>query len=130
MELSLRREDFSTLAGWADDRPAAAFAAFRRSAGFATTRKAYRTGSLGLSPSDFEPAYAAALAQNVPESGYLYDLQARAFFGEFALHELLERELPPGAHRRLGPPVRGLLGACRHALKLARDLVVPLVQPR
>jgi len=80
MELSLRREDFSTLAGWADDRPAAAFAAFRRSAGFATTRKAYRTGSLGLSPADFEPAYVAALALNVPESGYLSDLEARKFF--------------------------------------------------
>ncbi|MGJ8569116.1 MAG: murein transglycosylase A [Hoeflea sp.] len=80
MELSLRREDFSTLAGWAQDRPAAAFAAFRRSAGFATTRKAYRTGSLGLSPPDFEPAYAAALAQTIPESGYLSDLEARAFF--------------------------------------------------
>jgi len=80
MELSLRREDFSTLAGWAEDRPAAAFAAFRRSAGFATTRKVYRTGSLGLGPADFEPAYAAALARTVPESGYLSDREARAFF--------------------------------------------------
>lgn len=80
MGLTLRREDFSTLPGWAEDRQAAAFAAFRRSADFATTRKAYRTGSLGLSPADFAPAYAAALAQTVPESGYPSDAEARAFF--------------------------------------------------
>ena len=80
MGLTLRREDFSTLPGWADDRPAAAFAAFRRSAGFATTRKAYRTGSLGLTPADFAPAYAAALSQTVSESGYPSDAEARAFF--------------------------------------------------
>ena len=80
MELSLRREEFSTLAGWAQDRPAAAFAAFRRSAGFATTRKPYRTGSLGLSQSDFEPAYAAALAHTVSESGYPSNDDARMFF--------------------------------------------------
>lgn len=80
MELSLGREDFSTLPGWADDRPAAAFAAFRRSAGFATAHKSYRTGSLGLSFEDFAPAYAAALAQPLSESGYPSDPEARAFF--------------------------------------------------
>ena len=80
MELSLRREDFSTLPGWADDRPAAAFAAFRRSAGFATGKKPYRTGSLGLSHADFVPAYAAALAGTISESGYPSNSEARSFF--------------------------------------------------
>lgn len=80
MGLSLRREDFSALPGWADDRPAAAFAAFRRSAGFATTSKSYRPGSLGLTHEDFGPTYAAALAEPVSESGYPSDAQARAFF--------------------------------------------------
>ena len=76
MGLSLRREDFSTLPGWADDSHAAAFAAFRRSAEHATHKKPYRTGSLGLSHSDFEPAYAAALS----ESGLLSNPKARQFF--------------------------------------------------
>jgi len=80
MGLSLRREDFSTLPGWADDRPATAFAAFRRSAGHATRNKPYRTGSLGLSHADFEPAFAAALAETSSESGYLSNSEARLFF--------------------------------------------------
>lgn len=80
MRLSLGREDFSTLPGWADDRPAAAFAAFRRSAAHATTSRSYRTGSLGLSHADFQPAYAAALAQSGSESGYIPDAEARSFF--------------------------------------------------
>lgn len=80
MGLSLRREDFSTLSGWADDGPAAAFAAFRRSAGYATRYKPYRTGSFGLSHSDFEPAYAAALMEKVSESGYPSNSDARSFF--------------------------------------------------
>lgn len=80
MELSLRREDFSALPGWADDGQAAAFAAFRRSAGFVTAHKSYRTGSLGLSHADFSSAYAAALSDPVSESGYPSDSQARSFF--------------------------------------------------
>jgi len=76
MELSLRREEFSTLPGWADDMPAQAFAAFRRSAGHAMNSGPYRTGSLGLAHADFEPAYTAALA----ESGYVSDGLARDFF--------------------------------------------------
>ena len=80
MGLSLDREDFSTLPGWADDTPAAAFAAFRRSARHATQVKPYRTGSLGLSHADFGPAYAAALASSEYESGYPPHLEARSFF--------------------------------------------------
>jgi membrane-bound lytic murein transglycosylase A len=80
MGLSLGREDFSTLPGWADDSPAAAFAAFRRSAEHATRTRPYRAGSLGLCHSDFAPAYAAALAITVSESGYPSDSEARSFF--------------------------------------------------
>ena len=80
MGLTLRREEFSTLPCWRNDSQAAAFAAFRRSALHATGRKPYRTGSLGLSHADFEPAYAAALSLQVPESGYLSDVDARRFF--------------------------------------------------
>ncbi len=80
MGLSLRREDFSTLPGWAEDRPAAAFVAFRRSAQYATQTKSYRTGSIGLRHADFEPAYLAALAEPVSESGYPSEAQARSFF--------------------------------------------------
>lgn len=80
MGLSLRREDFSTLPGWTDDAPKAAFAAFRRSARYATGQKPYRSGSLGLSHADFAPAFAAALAEAKSESGYLSNLEARAFF--------------------------------------------------
>ena len=76
MGLSLRRRDFSTLAGWADDTPAAAFAAFRRSALHALREKPYRPGSLGLSHADFVSAFTAAIS----ESGYLSNSQARAFF--------------------------------------------------
>jgi len=80
MGLSLRREDFSTLPGWADDAPASAFTAFRRSAVHATGIKPYRTGSLGLSHTEFEPAYAAAMAGSKSESGYLSNSEARSFF--------------------------------------------------
>lgn len=80
MGLSLDREDFSTLPGWAEDRPAAAFAAFRRSALHATQTRPYRTGSLGLGAADFEPAYAAALAVSESESGNPSDAEARSFF--------------------------------------------------
>ncbi|MBC7280280.1 MltA domain-containing protein [Hoeflea sp.] len=76
MELTLRREEFSTLPGWADDALAPAFAAFRRSAGHALRTGPYRTGSLGLDHADFALAYEAALA----ESGLLSDSQAREFF--------------------------------------------------
>lgn len=78
MGLSLRREDFAALPGWEADDPAAAFAAFRRSAAHAMRHKPYRTGSLGLSHTDFELAYAAALG--LPESGYLPCTDARRFF--------------------------------------------------
>lgn len=80
MELSLRREEFSTLPGWADDTPSHAFAAFRRSAAYAMQHRPYRTGSLGLSHTDFLPSFAAALAQKLDESGYLSDAEARVFF--------------------------------------------------
>ncbi|KGF69917.1 transglycosylase [Hoeflea sp. BAL378] len=76
MDVSLRREDFSTLPGWADDAPAQAFTAFRRSAEQAIRTTPYRTGSLGLAHAELAPAYAAALA----ESGSLSDLRAREFF--------------------------------------------------
>ncbi|KJS07774.1 MAG: transglycosylase [Hoeflea sp. BRH_c9] len=80
MGLSLRREDFSTLPGWAEDTPGPAFAAFRRSAIHALQVRPYRTGSLGLSHADFLPSYRAALAQPASESGYLSDADSRAFF--------------------------------------------------
>jgi len=80
MELSLRREEFSTLPGWADDAPSHAFAAFRRSAIHAIQNRPYRTGSFGLSHTDFLPSFAAALAQTLDESGYLSDAEARVFF--------------------------------------------------
>lgn len=76
MELSLRREEFSTLPGWADDPLAPAFDAFRRCAEYAIGNGPYRTGSLGLDHADFEPAYAAALAK----SGSPSDSEAREFF--------------------------------------------------
>ena len=80
MGLSLRREDFLTLSGWAEDAPAAAFAAFCRSARHAMQHRPYRAGSLGLSHADFEPAYAAALQMASPESGYISQSDARIFF--------------------------------------------------
>lgn len=80
MGLSLRREDFSTLPGWEDDAPGAAFAAFHRSAIHALQVRPYRTGSLGLSHADFLPSYRAALTQPAGESGYLSDADSRAFF--------------------------------------------------
>ena len=76
MDLTLRREEFSTLPGWADDAPARAFEAFRRSASHALHEGPYKTGSLGLDHAGFASSYVAALA----ESGSLSDAQARAFF--------------------------------------------------
>lgn len=80
MALSLRREEFSALPGWADDRLAASFAAFRRSAGFAISSKPYRSGSLGLKHEDFTSVFAAALNEPLSESGYPSDSRARSFF--------------------------------------------------
>lgn len=80
MGVSLRREEFSTLPGWADDTAAAAFAAFRRSARHATQIAPYRTGSLGLDHADFASSYAAALARPGSESGSITDADARGFF--------------------------------------------------
>ncbi|OCW57330.1 murein transglycosylase A [Hoeflea olei] len=76
MELPLRREDFSTLPGWAEDRPAAAFAAFCRSAEHALRVGPYRAGGWGLGHADFESAYRAALSDPAPVS----DESARLFF--------------------------------------------------
>ena len=92
MGLSLRRKDFSRLAGWADDAPAAAFAAFRRSALHAMDEKPYRTGSLGLSHTDFVPAFTAAIS----ESGYLSNSLARAFFETWFRPVELEPETGQG----------------------------------
>lgn len=80
MGVSLRREDFSTLPGWADDTAAAAFDAFRRSARHATQIAPYHAGSLGLAHADFAPSYAAALARPGFESGLTTDADARSFF--------------------------------------------------
>jgi len=76
MDLTLRREEFSTLPGWADDALVPAFAAFRRSAGHALRAGPYRTGALGLDHAEFAPAYAAAWV----ESGSVSDRKARDFF--------------------------------------------------
>jgi len=65
---------FADLPGWAEDRLADAFAAFRRSAHHAA-RKPYRTGSLGVTASHLEPAFAAARALDA-----VGDAQARNFF--------------------------------------------------
>lgn len=62
MRLALRAEAFSSLPGWADDQPAAALAAFRRSARRALEEAPYKTGSLGLSHSDFEAGFRASLS--------------------------------------------------------------------
>lgn len=78
MGLSLRRKEFAELPGWEADEPAAAFAAFRRSAAHAMQRKPYRAGTIGLSHAEFAPAYAAAL--KFPDSGYLSHSEARRFF--------------------------------------------------
>jgi membrane-bound lytic murein transglycosylase A len=70
----LKRIDFAVLGGWAADTMADALDAFRRSA-YHTKSKPYRTGSLGLSSADFEPAYQAALATDGS-----VEASARAFF--------------------------------------------------
>jgi membrane-bound lytic murein transglycosylase A len=80
MPLSLRRKEFSNLPGWADDSPAAAFAALCRSARHALSVAPYKTGSLGLSADDFEPAFQAALETEDRQRGRLPDNEARAFF--------------------------------------------------
>lgn len=69
-----RPVDFSQLPGWGEDRPAGAFEAFRRSAHRVLT-KPYKTGSLGIAFSAFEPAYAGA--RNIQALG---DTAARRFF--------------------------------------------------
>ena len=64
---------FDDLPGWERDDHAAAFAAFRRCA-FRVLDKPYRTGSLGIACSAFDPAYAEARGSDRPLDG------ARAFF--------------------------------------------------
>src|SRR5690606_30967748 len=58
---ALSPADFKDLKGWQDDDHSASFLAFRRSA-IQCAIKPYRTGSLGLSPSMLEEAFAAARA--------------------------------------------------------------------
>ncbi|GHD17330.1 murein transglycosylase A [Tianweitania populi] len=70
----LQRTDFANLGGWAADTFVEALSAFRRSASHAQT-KPYRTGSLGLTPADFAPAYNVVLALNDADEG-----AARTFF--------------------------------------------------
>lgn len=78
-----RKISFDDLAGWQQDDPALAFAAFRRSA-FQSLRKPYRTGALGVDFSSFAEAHAEARAAT--------DLtrdRARAFFERhFVPHRL------------------------------------------
>lgn len=80
MPLSLRREGFSQLPGWAADSPATAFVAFCRSARYALEVTPYKSGSLGLSAVEFEPVFQAALEVENRQSGRLSDQEARAFF--------------------------------------------------
>jgi membrane-bound lytic murein transglycosylase A len=80
MRFALRRETFSDLPGWADDHPAAAFAAFRRSARRAIEHAPYKTGSLGLAHTDFQPAYLDALSISDARVDCLTGTEARAFF--------------------------------------------------
>ncbi len=66
---------FSDLPGWAEDAKDEAFAAFRRSA-FRSLDKPYRSGSLGIAASAFEPAFAAARAlpaQGREEAGRFFE---------------------------------------------------------
>jgi membrane-bound lytic murein transglycosylase A len=65
---------FDELPGWRSDSPAAAFAAFRLSA-LRQQVKPYRTGSLGIDATAFQPANAAARSLNT-----LDDAAARRFF--------------------------------------------------
>ncbi|WP_412050505.1 murein transglycosylase A [Hoeflea sp. Naph1] len=80
MNVSLRREEFASLPGWADDAPAAALAAFCRSARYVAQNGLYKTGALGLSAEGFKPAYDAALTLQATESGLVSEGEARAFF--------------------------------------------------
>jgi membrane-bound lytic murein transglycosylase A len=93
MSLSLRRWEFSQLPGWAEDSPAAAFDAFRRSAHRALESAPYKTGSLGLTHHDFVPAFKAALA--LDDRGTHDVATIRAFFEDLFLPlELCSDELP------------------------------------
>jgi len=65
---------FDDLPGWRSDPMAAAFEAFRRSAGRFQV-KPYRPGSLGISAGNFENAFGAALSRTA-----LDDEAARQFF--------------------------------------------------
>jgi membrane-bound lytic murein transglycosylase A len=73
----LERTTFAELPGWSNDQPAAAFAAFRRSA-FRAATKPYRSGALGIDCAAFSDAYAAAR-----EAGSFDDRNAREFFESF-----------------------------------------------
>lgn len=80
MRLALRAEAFSSLPGWADDQTAAAFAAFRRSAQRALEEAPYKTGSLGLSHSDFEAGFRASLSSTHDPAADPGSTEARDFF--------------------------------------------------
>jgi membrane-bound lytic murein transglycosylase A len=79
MPLSLRREGFSQLPGWAADSPAAAFVAFCRSARYALEVKPYTAGALGLSTGEFKPVFQAALEVEDRQGGRLSDGQPAPF---------------------------------------------------
>ncbi|MFE0016559.1 murein transglycosylase A [Mesorhizobium sp. NPDC059054] len=70
----LSARSYDDLPGWADDDHLAAFEAFRRSA-FHAPVKPYRTGSLGIDFTAFQPAYEAARTA-APANG----VEARKFF--------------------------------------------------
>lgn len=80
MRPALRAATFSSLPGWADDQPAAALAAFCRSARRALDGAPYKTGSLGLTHADFEAAFSAALSLPASAAGQPGDPEARGFF--------------------------------------------------
>lgn len=93
MPLSLRRWEFSQLPGWAEDSPSAAFDAFCRSARRALEVAPYRTGSLGLTHHEFEPAFKAALA--LQDRGSPDEAAIRVFFEDrFVPLELCSAGLP------------------------------------
>jgi membrane-bound lytic murein transglycosylase A len=66
--------DFTDLPGWERDAQSLAFAAFLRSAAYASAHP-YKSGSLGLEAQGFSAAFAAAL-----ELTMVGDTEARAFF--------------------------------------------------
>lgn len=80
MRLALRAEAFSSLPGWADDQPAAALAAFRRSARRALDETPYKTGALGLSHSEFEDGFSASLSLKYDPVADRDGTEARNFF--------------------------------------------------